>query len=1622
MNRKRYNRGAKKILSFVMVFAMLFSMTPALSMADSGAADVAVKVTDITDTTAKVTITNNKTYKYPSGYCLIKKANEQAPTAEEVKGSGQDNQVADLDFIQGNKKEISKEFENLNPGTEYTAYAIVYYGEKHGEPEAYSSVVSATFTTKGGGSTVSDVEVKVTDITDTTAKVTITNNKTYKYPSGYCLIKKANEQAPTAEEVKGSGQDNQVADLDFIQGNKKEISKEFENLNPGTEYTAYAIVYYGEKHGEPEAYSSVASATFTTKEAETGEDILELSYKKDSETQITTEKFKDYKKAFEKVNALGVDISEVKIMLLQDFAAKDAEKDFEGAINIRRSCVLDLAGHRLELKTGDKHYGIRIVGESTYVTIQDSSENKSGHIENMVGSGVTVCIGNSAVIAKPEEKTGNLTITSGKISSKGAEFGNIIYASEDTSFIMEGGALNGAVYSFGRVDIRGGTIEGEYKGAMIQVRGAGSLNMSGGKISNNIENIIPEVTSVVTVNKAYKQESGRKNFNMTAGVLSARKAPVLYINSSAEDESKGPKLSIGGESKLIAEDNSVICFDLNETEKPKSAELKIDGNATLEGKRILEIIKIENENSTKNLKFRIDDSVKLKYSEAVPFLPNSSYITYPEGKVIATEANTNGYYEFVTAKDVKQKITIGGAEKEWGYQYLEELEREIQGAESIYDMKNSDGKYNADLWTAFKKAYEAALPIPQNKNANQNEINYFKNELGKTRSDMTSSAENSVDVSKLADGTYDVDIEMRLWNKAGLSMANEAVDHTAKLEVKDGVGKLTLQMKPISILKYWGSLMQLWAFDGKNPAEAYANSAKSEKGQKTEANYLKYHNVPAAGGTPTPIDGKPAEAPSLDNSIRPKTLEITLPYMGASNDYNKIYCYVAVDMMRALAGGPDGDQPVILYIKYSTLKPVDVKPAIVTEVDALTIPKNVREDIKINLAGSEDMSDWSISAKSDDENIATADYEAGKITVKGVEKGETDITVKAVKAGEADIVKKLHIKISELNDAVKAVTHTESSEKTATTEVSGELLMHSGGENVKVENNKIIINADSSAGNGIETVLVNMSKKVLNAIAAESKSLIIKSCIGDMEFNAKAVEQINQAGDGVTINLKKVKDGNQGIESITSVDFKITKKANGNEVIKFDKDGSVLISTQMDGLLTDDVVYAYEIKNNKKVEKIWAIRSNDTVKWNVKNFGKWELSTKDFKTEGNTEPEKPGVDPGSQKGTWSVPIYVKNLATGKASMANGAFSNYAVAEVTDTGVTYTITLQGMRLQGLKGHLLNLWYYKDYAQKTKEEATYTTYKDTGLNGDVETFPRTATFTMQGKPADDVYIRVNVDAMNAAAIGAGQQDALLMFNWRDAERGSGKADSYNNGMDSGTVTEKPKEEKPLTPEEIKKAEAEADEVLAKAKITDVSKHWAKKSIAYVVEKNLFKGVSTATGKDGKTVNNFEPESNMTRSMVVTVLHRLAGTPAVTANAGMADVKSGTWYENAVNWAVSQKIVNGVGENRFAPDRPITREAFVTMLYNYAKTNNPKMNKMGDISKFKDASSVSSWAKDALQWAVGMGFLTGNDKGELSPAKSITRAEVASIFERYLKTVEAEKAKIEKEKAEKAKSDKK
>ncbi len=389
------------------------------------------------------------------------------------------------------------------------------------------------------------------------------------------------------------------------------------------------------------------------------------------------------------------------------------------------------------------------------------------------------------------------------------------------------------------------------------------------------------------------------------------------------------------------------------------------------------------------------------------------------------------------------------------------------------------------------------------------------------------------------------------------------------------------------------------------------------------------------------------------------------------------------------------------------------------------------------------------------------------------------------------------------------------------------------------------------------------------------------------------------------------------------------------------------------------------------------------------------------------------------------------------SMADGAINHEVKLRVSDKKYELTLDFQGLHYLGKFGYLRDLRYFdNDYITNSygtptgnlKEVRVDNYQKDKNGKKLIDEYgtdyPNEVTFPMIERAKDDGYVplQVFVPVMEAIGketgrIGLGTQPVYLTLDLKSIRTGAPSKSDGGIGNTSNKLDEKPAEEKPLTPEELKKQEAKADEVLAKAHITDVSNHWAKRSIAYVIEKNLFKGAST-TVKDGVTVTNFEPESNMTRSMVVAVLHRLAGTPAA-GKTNMSDVEAGTWYENAVNWAVASKIVTGVGEHSFAPNQPITREAFVTMMYNYAKANDPKMNKTGDIGKFKDAAGVSNWSKDAISWAVGMGLLSGNDKGELSPAKTITRAEVASIFERYLKASEAQKAKDEKAKTDKKQS---
>ena len=168
-----------------------------------------------------------------------------------------------------------------------------------------------------------------------------------------------------------------------------------------------------------------------------------------------------------------------------------------------------------------------------------------------------------------------------------------------------------------------------------------------------------------------------------------------------------------------------------------------------------------------------------------------------------------------------------------------------------------------------------------------------------------------------------------------------------------------------------------------------------------------------------------------------------------------------------------------------------------------------------------------------------------------------------------------------------------------------------------------------------------------------------------------------------------------------------------------------------------------------------------------------------------------------------------------------------------------------------------------------------------------------------------------------------------------------------------------------------------------------HWAHNAIEEMLEQGLFKGV----GKD-----RFNPEGTMTRAMVVTILYRFFGEPE-TGKCTFSDVPEGTWYTDAVAWAAEEGIVNGMGDNLFAPNKAVTREQVATILNRALSVETTESGRgLGTLACFTDEGQVSDYAECSLQSMVGMGIITGKG-AKLDPKGTATRAAVATILWRWM-----------------------
>lgn len=267
-------------------------------------------------------------------------------------------------------------------------------------------------------------------------------------------------------------------------------------------------------------------------------------------------------------------------------------------------------------------------------------------------------------------------------------------------------------------------------------------------------------------------------------------------------------------------------------------------------------------------------------------------------------------------------------------------------------------------------------------------------------------------------------------------------------------------------------------------------------------------------------------------------------------------------------------------------------------------------------------------------------------------------------------------------------------------------------------------------------------------------------------------------------------------------------------------------------------------------------------------------------------------------------------------------------------------------------------------------SYEIVSDVGENGtiDVERYATEGDQVTLTVSPDEAYL------LDDLTVTSGGKDVALTDN------GDG---TYTFTMPSGdvaitaTFVEDPNWEEPEDPA------TDVSEIF-----TDVpANHWAKAAIQYAYDNGLMTGVSDTA---------FAPEATTTRAMIVSMLARMENVTSA-ADAGFADVAASDWYATAVNWAAANGIVSGISDDTFAPNDPITREQLAAMLMNVAQWKGQDISARADLSDYTDAPST--WASEAVQWAVAEGLLAGVTDDQLQPQGQATRAQVAAIMQRFL-----------------------
>lgn len=334
---------------------------------------------------------------------------------------------------------------------------------------------------------------------------------------------------------------------------------------------------------------------------------------------------------------------------------------------------------------------------------------------------------------------------------------------------------------------------------------------------------------------------------------------------------------------------------------------------------------------------------------------------------------------------------------------------------------------------------------------------------------------------------------------------------------------------------------------------------------------------------------------------------------------------------------------------------------------------------------------------------------------------------------------------------------------------------------------------------------------------------------------------------------------------------------------------------------------------------------------------------------------------------YEVPVEVLHAYQGGYSMANSAINHTARVEERNGEFRYSVQFGQIQ--------------KDFAGKTLVgNLTNLFILDGGKTRANQSSGNTWSWVMKGK-YDKVNVAIWVDAMDSIAgkgPGGGEQNAILSFNWNNA-REVGRVGGNNNQNQQNQNQQNQQKQQNQNQQAVQNNNTN--------NFTDTSGHWAKTAIDYVVSKGYFAGLS-------KT--EFGPNKSITRGQFVSVLGRMLN---VNVNdykdQNFKDVKSGMYYSPYIAWANKVGIVSGVGQEKFAPDKELTREEMAVMMTKFLKVSGKNLNAKGKTNAFKDDAKIQGWAKDSVKEMARLGLVSGMGDDNFAPKTPFTRAQVAQVL---------------------------